>query len=99
MVLNEAALAGLPLVSTTAAGAAHELVEDGVNGFVVPPDDVTALRGALRRLVEDAAFRRAAGDRSRALGARFTPERWADAVAALAVSLSSSGGRPRGRRA
>lgn len=99
MTLNEAALAGLPLVSTTAAGAAHELIEDGVNGFVVPPDDTDALRGALQRLVEDEPFRRAAGERSLELGARLTPERWADAVAGLATSLSSRGGRPRGRRA
>ena len=80
MVLNEAALAGLPLVSTTATGAAFELVEDGVNGFRVPPDDVPALREALRQLVEDASFRHAAGMRSREIASRFTPETWADAV-------------------
>jgi glycosyltransferase involved in cell wall biosynthesis len=99
MVLNEAALAGLPLVATSAAGAAHELVEDGANGFVVPPDDVGALREALQRLVDDEPFRRAAGERSLELGARLTPGRWADAVAGLAGSLSSPGGRPRGRPA
>jgi glycosyltransferase involved in cell wall biosynthesis len=85
MVLNEAALAGLPLVSTDAAGAAHELIEDGVNGFRVPADDVEALRDALRRLCEDEDFRRTAGERSRAIAARFTPEAWADAVARLAA--------------
>lgn len=82
MVLNEAALAGLPLVSTTATGAAGELIEDGINGFRVPPDDVVALHEALRRLVDDERFRRAAGKRSREIAARFTPEAWADAVAA-----------------
>lgn len=82
MSLNEAALAGLPLVSTTAAGAAWELIEDGVNGFRVPPDDAAGLRAALGRLVEDAGFRRAAGARSREIAARFTPEGWADAVSA-----------------
>jgi glycosyltransferase involved in cell wall biosynthesis len=87
MVLNEAALAGRPLVSTDAAGAAHELIEDGVNGFRVPAGDVTALRQALRRLVEDDAFRAAAGTRSRELAARFTPDEWADAVAGLVTRL------------
>lgn len=82
MVLNEAALAGLPLVSTTATGAAAELIEDGVNGFRVPPDDVPALHDALRRLVEDEPFRRSAGARSREIAARFTPEAWADALCA-----------------
>ena len=88
MVLNEAALAGLPLVSTTAAGAAWALIEDGANGFRVPPDDPAALRAALVRLVADDAFRRAAGEKSREIAARFTPEAWADAVAGLATTLT-----------
>ena len=83
MVLNEAALAGLPLVSTTAAGAAWELIEDGVNGFRIPSDDPGALRAALTQLVEDDAFRRSAGARSREISARFTPEGWADAVVSV----------------
>jgi len=80
MTLNEAAFAGLPLVATTAAGAAWELIEDGVNGFRVPPDDPAALRAALQKLVEDADVRRAAGRRSREIAARFTPETRADVV-------------------
>jgi glycosyltransferase involved in cell wall biosynthesis len=88
MVLNEAALAGLPLVSTTAPGAADELIEDGVNGFRVPPEDPAALREAIARLVEDEAFRRAAGERSREIAGRFTPHAWADAVAALAERVA-----------
>ena len=82
MTLNEAALAGLPLVSTSASGAAWELIEDGVNGFRVPPDDPAALRAALERLVGDDELRRTAGTRSREIAARFTPERWAGAVVA-----------------
>jgi glycosyltransferase involved in cell wall biosynthesis len=95
MVLNEAALAGLPLVSTTAAGAAHELIEDGVNGFRVPPGDPAALRAALVRLVEDDALRAAAGERSREIAARFTPDAWADAVA---DAVSAATARRRSRR-
>jgi glycosyltransferase involved in cell wall biosynthesis len=87
MVLNEAAAAGLPLVATDAAGAAHELIEDGVNGFRVRAGDAQALHDALRRLAEDASFRRRAGERSRELAQRFTPEAWAAAVAALARRL------------
>lgn len=86
MVLNEAALAGLPLVSTTASGAAAELIEDGRNGFRVPPDDVAALRDALRRLVDDSSFRRNAGVRSREISERFTPEAWAEGVVSAVES-------------
>ena len=87
MVLNEAALAGRPLVSTNAAGAAHELIDDGVNGFRVPAGDVEALRSALRRLVEDDGLRASAGASSRRLAERFTPEAWAQAVAGAVEGL------------
>ncbi len=89
MILNEAGLAGLPLVSTTAAGAAWELIEDGVNGFRVPPDDPGALRDAIVRLVEDEGFRRSAGARSREIAARFTPDAWADAVVASVSAVAA----------
>ena len=88
MTLNEAALAGLPLVATDAAGAAHELIEDGVNGFRVPAGDVAALREALRRLSEDEPLRRAAGARSAELARGFTPGAWAAAVAELVEGLA-----------
>jgi glycosyltransferase involved in cell wall biosynthesis len=87
MALNEAALAGLPLVATTATGASWDLIEEGVNGFRVPPGDPRALRHALDRLVDDESFRRNAGTRSREIATRFTPAAWADAVAGLVESL------------
>ena len=83
MVLNEAALAGLPIVATEAAGAAYDVLEHDGNGFRVPPDDVAALRIAVLRLVESPDLRRRFGERSRELALRFTPEAWASATAAL----------------
>lgn len=88
MALNEGALAGLPLISTDAAGAAHDLIENGVNGFRVPADDVSALREAIVALIGDERFRRDAGARSREIAARFTPEAWAEAVAGLVEGLA-----------
>lgn len=84
MVLNEAAAAGLPLVATEEAGAAHDLVEPGANGFRVPAGDVAALREALRTLADDPELRARLGARSRELAARFTPEAWAEGVASAA---------------
>jgi glycosyltransferase involved in cell wall biosynthesis len=86
--LNEAAAAGLPIVTTTAVGAARELVESGVNGFVVAPLDVEGLAAALRRLAEDSALRASAGVHSRELAATHTPAAWAEAVARLAKRLT-----------
>lgn len=47
VVLLEAAAAGLALVTTSVVGAAPELVHDGVNGRVVPPNDRVALARAI----------------------------------------------------
>jgi glycosyltransferase involved in cell wall biosynthesis len=87
MAMQEAAAAGLPLIATEAPGAGHDLIEDGVNGYRVAVDDVRALREALQRVVEDAAWRERAGARTRQLAAGYTPEAWAEAVAALAARI------------
>ncbi len=53
VVVNQALGAGLPVISTEAVGAAVDLVQDGVNGRVVPPGDVDALADALRYYLTD----------------------------------------------
>lgn len=52
-VLVEAAQAGLPLVTTEVCGGAGHLVRSGVNGFIVPVDDVAALSQALQALTDE----------------------------------------------
>ena len=60
VVLMEATAAALPIV-TTNVGALSEAVEVGKTGLVIPPRDVSALREALRHLVDDADMRRTMG--------------------------------------
>jgi glycosyltransferase involved in cell wall biosynthesis len=43
---------GLPAIATT-AGAAGEIITDGVDGCLVPPGDVAALSRHLERLAHD----------------------------------------------
>ena len=64
-VLLEAALCGVPAVSTR-IGAIPEVIVDGVTGVVVAPDDVDALTTGLRRLLDDPATGRAMGAAARA---------------------------------
>jgi glycosyltransferase involved in cell wall biosynthesis len=47
LVVNEAAAAGLAVVSSSVVGAAHELVREGVNGALFPPGQVGAAAAAL----------------------------------------------------
>jgi glycosyltransferase involved in cell wall biosynthesis len=75
MIVLEAFAAGVPVV-TTALGGLPELVQDGVTGLVVPPDDPDALAAALNRLHRDpqAAFAMGQAARARVLD-EFTPAR------------------------
>jgi glycosyltransferase involved in cell wall biosynthesis len=63
-VLLEAAATGLPLVTANSPGC-NEVVEDGVNGFVVPPRDAAALAQAIECLLASPALRQQFGDASR----------------------------------
>ncbi|TMK71184.1 MAG: glycosyltransferase [Actinobacteria bacterium] len=67
VVVNEAAASGLPLVLSDQVGAAHDLLRDGENGFLVPAGDAAAAARALRRLAADPVRRSAMGERSQAL--------------------------------
>lgn len=63
-VLVEAALAGKPLVTTSACGAAGLIVQDGVNGFVIEPGNVSQLAVAMTNLF-DVSLRERMGERSK----------------------------------
>jgi glycosyltransferase involved in cell wall biosynthesis len=52
VVLVEAMAAGLPVIAARTS-AVPELVVDGVNGYLVPPFDPSALLDRLRRLVTE----------------------------------------------
>jgi len=65
IVLLEAALFGLPVVSTRAGGV-PEAVEHGVTGLLVDPDSESELFEALKGLLNDPAAAKRLGDAGRA---------------------------------
>jgi glycosyltransferase involved in cell wall biosynthesis len=60
MSVIEGMSAGLAIV-TTPVGATTDIISDGVTGLLVQPGDVSALAGALGRLVEDPELRHTLG--------------------------------------
>jgi D-inositol-3-phosphate glycosyltransferase len=56
LVALEAMASGLPVLATSSGGVV-DIVKDGVNGRLVPPNDVPSLAEALHQLVEDGAMR------------------------------------------
>jgi glycosyltransferase involved in cell wall biosynthesis len=60
----EAMSSGLPVVATEIAGN-EELVVEGKTGFLVPSEDVDALRDALRKALTDSTLRERMGAASR----------------------------------
>jgi glycosyltransferase involved in cell wall biosynthesis len=78
----EAMAHGRPVVATSVGGL-RDLVVDGKTGLLVPPGDVSALRSALERLLEDADLRRALGAAARERARmRFSWDKVAEATVA-----------------
>ena len=88
-VMVEAMAAGLPVVSTAVSGI-PELVRDGENGLLVPPEDPGALASALLRLATDGSLRQ----RLAAAGRETVAERFDGDVLARRMAGLFRGGQP-----
>jgi glycosyltransferase involved in cell wall biosynthesis len=69
-VVHEGLSAGVPMVGTRPGG--HEdMIEEGVNGLLVPAGDVAALSSAMQKLVDDTDLRRRLASGAVESAARF----------------------------
>ncbi|MFJ5831346.1 glycosyltransferase [Streptomyces sp. NPDC093089] len=101
MTIVEAMRCGLPVVSTDCPHGPREIIEDGVDGRLVPVDDVAAFARALRGLVEDEELRAKTARAALAASERFDPGRiaarhealWTELVARGASRRTHSAGR------
>jgi glycosyltransferase involved in cell wall biosynthesis len=80
LVVNEAMACGLPVIVSSVAGCALDLVQDGGNGFVVPPGNVSQLAVAMTRLAGDSERRKEMGRRSRQRVEAYSPDAWANGM-------------------
>lgn len=52
LIVNEVMNAGLPVIVSDDVGCGPDLIQNGVNGYIYPVGDISALESALRRILE-----------------------------------------------
>lgn len=97
LVALEAIAAGVPVVSYDCPTGPSEIIEDGVNGRLIPTGDVQILAQALEELMSDSAKRNRMGSAAKASAARFSPDRiqkkWIELFTALIEEASDGSTR------
>lgn len=89
VALNEGASAGLALIGSDMCGAAHHLIDPGINGFRVRAGSVESLKRAMGAYVQNPGLAHEHGKQSRKLFRDFTPERNAQRFVAVVRSWLS----------
>jgi glycosyltransferase involved in cell wall biosynthesis len=79
LVAAEAAASGCAIVASR-IGAIPEVVSEGVNATLVPPNDAAALAGALTRLIEDERRRSSYQEGSPGVARKFSWRQTADQI-------------------
>jgi glycosyltransferase involved in cell wall biosynthesis len=88
--IAEAMATGAPVISTT-AGSVPELITNGENGLLVPPDDPIALAAAIQKLQHDPVYAAAMGENARRIILeRFTWSRVARTFEGIYNELSQA---------
>ncbi len=77
LVINEAMSLSKPVVTTYGVGSCLDLVENGVNGFIVPPKDSETLYMAIKKVISSESLLRNMGENSLEIIKNFTYERMA----------------------
>jgi glycosyltransferase involved in cell wall biosynthesis len=88
LVVNEAMASGLPVIVSSRCGCADDLVEDGSNGFIVDPENLSDLVAMLKRVAGlSNEERMRMGARSLEIIGNYSPERWASEIERLVSIL------------
>jgi len=74
LVVNEAMACALPIIATDVAGCTTDLVQDGVNGYVVPSQEADKLATALFYMAGNAQLRSQMAQCSARLIQSYSPE-------------------------
>jgi glycosyltransferase involved in cell wall biosynthesis len=80
LVVNEAMAAGLPVLVSTGAGAAEDLVRHGVNGLTFDPYSIDAMADAMCQMSRSGADLARMGHKSSELIDGWSPRRFAEGL-------------------
>jgi glycosyltransferase involved in cell wall biosynthesis len=97
MTLVEAMRVGVPVVSTDAPHGPAEILEDGVDGLLIPTGDPEAMGDALLRLIDDREERAAMAVAAQKNSERYDPAPIAERYEALFEQLAAGKGDVRRR--
>lgn len=90
LVVDEAMACSLPVISTSAAGEIRSRVDEGGNGYIVPPEDSAALAVCMLKLAENQRLRTRMGEASAEKIEGHTPEMWAKAFEGIVEIMTAS---------
>jgi len=83
VVVNQAIGAGLPVICSDAVGAAHDLIDQGINGYIFRNSDVDTLTQILARYLQNPILIQKASSASLQKSLAWSPkagaQRWVDA--------------------
>lgn len=85
LVALEAMACGLPVIVTSQCGAA-DVVENGINGFVIPPRDIKTLADKLKFLAENQNICTEMGQAARTTAEQQTQERYQEELQQIFMS-------------
>jgi glycosyltransferase involved in cell wall biosynthesis len=89
LVVNEAMACGLPIIVSSVAGCSADLVDDGWNGYVVPPRDSDKISAAINCVLRRPEVRRLMSAHSLERIRSYSPEACSEGLAAAAISAGA----------
>lgn len=89
LVINEAMANGLPVITTNRCVAGLQLIEEDVNGYIVPVDDSLAMAEKIKQLLDDKTLREKMAANNIEKIQPYTIENMAKTIAAALEELES----------